>query len=167
MGNVRIWCVGLLVLAGVAGQGRPVLAQTPAEALKLFASAGDIAALVAKAEAERKPGQPNFVQPVVVLPPYRLNLEHRVPGPSAPATLHETEAEIFVVVEGRGTAITGGHLANEKRTNATNRSGTAILDGQVRTIARGDVLFVPEGTPHWFEPSGGPLVLLSLHVPRP
>jgi mannose-6-phosphate isomerase-like protein (cupin superfamily) len=28
------------------------------------------------------------------------------------------------------------------------------------------VLFVPAGSPHQFAPSGGPLVLMSLHVPR-
>ena len=156
------WACAVVLLA-VAG---PAAAQAPADAMRLFASAGDISALIAKAAASHKPDQPNVVQPVLTLKPYTLNLEHRIPGPKAPASVHETEAEIFLVVEGRGTAVTGGRLENEKRTNPENLSGSGIVDGQSRTLAKGDVLFVPEKTPHWFEPAGGPLVLLSLHVPR-
>lgn len=141
-------------------------AQTPADALRLFATSTEIAALTAKAKAAIAPGQPNLVQPVVTLPPYTVNLEYRVPGPKAPAAVHETEAEIFLVVEGAGAAVTGGRLEDERRTNPENLSGSGIAGGQRRALARGDILVVPEKTPHWFEPAGGPLVLLSLHVPR-
>jgi mannose-6-phosphate isomerase-like protein (cupin superfamily) len=122
---------------------------------------------MAKAKAERKADQPNFVQPVVRLAPYTLNLEYRMPGLKAPASVHETEGEIFFVIEGTGTAVTGGRLIDEKRSNPENLSGTGIEGGETRRIAKGDVLFVPQRSPHWFNPAdGGPLVLLSLHVPR-
>ena len=63
--------------------------------------------------------------------------------------------------------ITGGTVVGEKRTNATNLSGTAIDGGMTRTIAKGDVTIIPEGTPHQFKPANGPLVLMTMHVPRP
>jgi mannose-6-phosphate isomerase-like protein (cupin superfamily) len=149
-----------------AAMGGTALAQPDPKAIKAFASAMDVSALIAKAKAERKPDQGNFVQTVVQLPPYTVNLEYRVPDVRQGASVHEREAEIFFVVEGSGTAITGGKLKDERRSNAENLSGTGIDGGTSRQVSKGDVLFVPEKTPHQFVPAGGPLVLMSLHVPR-
>jgi len=159
----------LALLAVVVFLPDSARAQQPAAAaaMNLFASAGDISALIAKAKAERKPDQANFIQAVVTAPGYRMNLEYRVGGIKAPASVHEKEAEIFIVVEGAGTAVTGGTLRDGTRTNPENLSGAAIDGGQSRPLAKGDVLFVPEGSPHWFDPApGGTLVLLSLHMPH-
>lgn len=154
----------LVVFAGMSGTA---LAQQPdPNAVREFASGLDVSALIAKAKAERKPEQGNFVQTVVRLPPYTVNLEYRVPDVRQGASVHEREAEIFFVVEGTGTANTGGKLKDERRSNAENLSGTGIEGGTSRQVSKGDVLFVPEKTPHQFIPSGGPLVLMSLHVPR-
>ncbi len=154
------------VAAGVALGAAPAAAQSAADLAAVFAAAGDVSALVAKAKAERKADQANFVQPIVKLAPYTLNLEYRVPGLAANASVHETEAEIFFVVDGTGTATTGGKLVDEKRTNPENLSGTAIAGGETRKLAKGDVLFVLQKSPHQFSPTGGPLVLMSLHLPR-
>ena len=38
--------------------------------------------------------------------------------------------------------------------------------GTTRSLNKGDLLMVPENTPHWFSPAdGGVLVLMSLHLP--
>jgi mannose-6-phosphate isomerase-like protein (cupin superfamily) len=156
------------VLAAVvtALTGVPASAQSAADLAAVFASAGDVSALVQKAKTARQPDQPNVVQPVVKSSGYTLNLEYRWPGLKAPASVHDADAEIFFVVEGTGTAVTGGTLENGKRTNPANMSGTGITGGQTRRLAKGDVLFVPASSPHWFDPVGGPLVLLSLHVQK-
>ena len=96
-----------------------VLAQQPAptaQALKTFASSADVAALVAKAKATRKPDQANLVQPLLQLAPYTANLEYR--AGVANAAVHEKEAELFYVIDGAGTVVTGGKLTAENRTNA-------------------------------------------------
>ena len=72
---------------------------------------------------------------------------------------------MFVVVDGSATLVTGGKLVNEKRTG-DNSSGTAIEGGSPRPVAKGDVVIVPENTPHWFSAIKGTIVLMSLHVPR-
>jgi mannose-6-phosphate isomerase-like protein (cupin superfamily) len=113
----------ILILVVTAAVTRQLSAQNPPPALKLFASAADVTAMIAKAKAERKPDQPNFIQPIVGLAPYTANLEHRVAGIPAPASVHEREAEMFYVVEGSGTLVTGGKLKDEKRTNAENLTG--------------------------------------------
>jgi len=146
------------------------LAQQPAAqgaaAPKLFAGSADVAAMMAKAKSERKPDQPNFIQPIVQLAPYTANLEYRVAGVKAPASVHEREAEMFYVVEGAGTLVTGGTLRDEKRTNAENLTGSAIDGGTPRRIAKGDWVMVPEKTAHWFSQVEGTIVLMSIHLPH-
>src|SRR5262245_6433028 len=122
--------------------------------------------MIAKAKAERKPDQANFAQPIVRVAPYTANLEYRVAGVAAPASVHEREAEMFYVVDGAGTLVTGGKLKDERRTNPENLSGTGIDGGQRRRIAKGDFAMVPENTPHWFDQIEGTLVLMSIHLPH-
>ena len=135
-------------------------------AAKLFASSADVRAMITKAKAERKADQPNFSQPIVALAPYSANLEYRVGGLNAPASSHAKDAEMFYVVEGTGTVVTGGRLQNERATNADNASGTGIEGGDSRRIAAGDFVLVPQGTPHWFTQIDGALVLMALHLPH-
>jgi mannose-6-phosphate isomerase-like protein (cupin superfamily) len=135
-------------------------------AAKLFASSADVKAMIAKAKAERKPDQPNFVQPILSLAPISANLEYRVGGVNAPASVHEKDAEMFYVIEGSGTLVTGGTLKDERRTNPENLTGTAVQGGTSRKVAPGDFVMVPEKTPHWFTAIDGALVLMSLHVPH-
>jgi mannose-6-phosphate isomerase-like protein (cupin superfamily) len=147
-----------------------VMAQQPAKqakqppATKTYTSASDVAAMMAKAKNERKQDQANFIQGILQLAPYSANLEYR--GAVGPAAVHEKEAELFYVIDGSGTLVTGGKLAGETRTNPENLSGTGIEGGNTQNVAKGDFFIVPENTPHWFSKINGTLVLMSLHVPR-
>ena len=140
--------------------------QAAAPAPKLFTSSADLTAMIAKAKSDRKPDQANFAQPILQLAPYNANLEYRVAGINAPASVHEREAEMFFVVEGSGTLVTGGTLKDERRTNPDNLSGSAIDGGARRRVGKGDFIMVPEGTPHWFGDIDGALVLMSVHLPH-
>ena len=162
--RARVFCT-IFTLCSSAAIAQQPAAQTPPPP-KLFAGAGDVTAMIAKAKAERKPDQANFVQAIVRLAPYTANLEYRVAGVNAPASLHEREAEMFYVVEGSGTLVTGGTLREEKRTNAENLSGSAIDGGTPRRLAKGDWVMVPEKTAHWFTQIDGTLVLMSIHLPH-
>jgi mannose-6-phosphate isomerase-like protein (cupin superfamily) len=142
-----------------ASQGAPA-------APKLFAAAGDVTAMIERARKERKPDQANFVQPIVGLRPFNANLEYRAAGVNAPASSHDKDAEMFYVVEGAGTIVTGGKLKDERRTNPENLTGSAIEGGTSRKLTKGDWVMVPENTPHWFTQVEGALVLMSIHLPR-
>lgn len=137
-----------------------VAQQAPAQ--KLYTSASDVQGMIAKSKAERK-DQPTIASPLIRSAPYNVNLEYR--ASIGPAALHEKEVEMFYVVEGSGTLVTGGKLTNEKRNNADNLGGTGIEGGQSREVAKGDFFFVPANTPHWFSKINGTLVLMSLHGP--
>lgn len=123
-------------------------------------TAADLAAIVAKQPKDRN-GFQTFLQHA----PYNVNMEHRVNMPQA-AAIHETDAELFYVVSGGGTMVTGGKLVEGKRTNADNWTGSAIEGGASHKLAKGDFLLVPEGTPHWFSAIDGELTLMSLHLPK-
>jgi mannose-6-phosphate isomerase-like protein (cupin superfamily) len=162
--HVRTFC-SIFTLFCTAALAQPPAQNTPPPA-KLFASASDVTAMIAKAKAERKPDQANFLQTIVRQAPFNANLEYRVAGVAAPASVHEREAEMFYVVEGSGTLVTGGTLREEKRTNAENLSGSAIEGGTSRRLAKGDWVMVPEKTAHWFTQIDGTLVLMSIHLPH-
>src|SRR5690242_6698823 len=132
---------------------------------KTYTSAKEVDAMMAKAKSERKQDQANFIQTLLRLAPYSANLEYR--GVVGPAATHKTEAEMFFVIDGGGTLVTGGKLVGETQTNPENLSGTAIEGGATQAVAKGDFFIVPENTPHWFSKIDGTLVLMSLHVPRP
>ena len=131
-----------------------------------FMSHKAIMGLIAKARADRKGNAPMVPEPILQLSPYRAQLEYR-PG-TGPAALHEKDAELFVVLQGRGNIVTGGKLVDEKRVNANNLSGTSIADGASHNVAVGDMLLVPANTPHQVIPAGGkPIVVMTMHVPYP
>ena len=150
--------------AALALLAAPALAQAPAAPeMKTFTSSAEVQALIAHARQTHK-AEPTIIQPILSLAPYRASLEYRTA--TGPAAVHEKEAELFYVIEGSGTLTTGGKLKDEKRTNPTNLSGSGIDGGQSRTVAKGDFLIVPEGSPHQYSDIKGELILMSLHVPR-
>ena len=129
-----------------------------------FASAAAIQALIANAKKIRSEGQANVSQPIVALAPYKAALEYR--ASIGTAAIHEKEAELFYVIDGAATLVTGGKIVNEKRINPENTQGIAIEGGQSKSVAKGDFFFIPEGTAHWFSEISGTLVLMTMHLPR-
>jgi mannose-6-phosphate isomerase-like protein (cupin superfamily) len=154
----------VITLALVVATALAVAQQPAAQAMKIFSSSADITAMVAKAKAERKQDQPLVTQPILRLAPYNANLEYR--AAVGPAAVHEKEAEMFYVIDGSATLVTGGKLTKESRTNAENLTGTGIEGGTPQQVSKGDFIIVPENTPHWFSTINGSITLMSLHVPR-
>jgi glc operon protein GlcG len=73
------------------------------------------------------------------------------------AEIHLGETDIIYVVEGTTTFVTGGRVVNPRTTGVDEIRGDRIADGEARTLTRGDVVVVPEGTPHWFSQVDGPV----------
>ena len=159
MSSFAISIALIIVIAAAAAvvAAQQPAAQTAPPEMKTYTSAADVRALI----AQKKAG------PLLAAAPYSANMEYR--ATVGPAAVHEREAEIFYIIEGTGTLVTGGKLVNETRSNPTNLSGTAVEGGSSRTVSKGDFILVPEGTPHWFSAIGGNGVLIdmSIHVPRP
>ena len=86
-----------------------------------------LVAAFAKAKKDRKDGQAIVNQNILRLAPYAANMEYR--ASVGPAAVHETEAEMFYVIDGTATMVTGGKLTGETRQNAENLQGTGIEGG--------------------------------------
>ena len=67
------------------------------------------------------------------------------------ANLHEVNTtEIYYMVEGVATLVTGGTLAEPTSTpNGTSVRGNGIDGGISRRITKGDGVIIPGHTPHW------------------
>ena len=73
------------------------------------------------------------------------------------ANLHDTRVtEIYYMLSGTGTLVTGGRLVNDRsagtspNTGTPNRRGTAIEGGVSRRVGPGDIIVIPGRLPHWF-----------------
>ena len=160
--RMRFLAFTFIVVAGTSG----ALAQQATSPVTAFMNDKDIMALIDKAKSDRKGDAPVTAEPILVLSPYRAQLEYR-PG-NAPAAVHEKDAELMVVLQGAGNIVTGGKLVGEKRVNANNLSGPSIAGGDPHAVVKGDMILIPANTPHQVTPTGGaPIVLMTLHVPFP
>jgi len=62
--------------------------------------------------------------------------------------LHEKFADIFVVVDGSATLISGGELAKPQSISPGEFHGSTILRGNATSLVKGDVVHIPPNTPH-------------------
>ena len=65
--------------------------------------------------------------------------------------VHDKETDIFYVVDGEATFVTGGKMIGGKQTRPDQWLGENIEGGEVHHLAKGDVITIPAGTPHWFK----------------
>jgi mannose-6-phosphate isomerase-like protein (cupin superfamily) len=64
------------------------------------------------------------------------------------AELHETQNDVFFVVSGEATLITGGTLVNPQLTEPHEFEGNTIQGGKRTRLAAGDVVHIPFKVPH-------------------
>lgn len=123
----------------------------------------EIQSLVQKTVADRVSDQ--AIRVVNVNGEYNVSIGvvHRAKtsGKDAPSGIeHAQITEVYHVIEGSGTLVTGGTLDNPREIPADNpvvtvlngpsTGGTGIQGGVSRKIAPGDVVIIPPNTPHWF-----------------
>lgn len=80
------------------------------------------------------------------------------------AEVHALDTDVIYVLDGSATLVTGGTVVGGKTTEPNEVRGDGIDGGQARHIGRGDVITVPNGTPHWFQEVQGPLTYYVVKV---
>ena len=141
--------------------GLSVLAQGGAVAPASYMSVGDISlGLSAAVAADAAAGAADTNSPGIAV--------RRRTGGGEPqyAIVHPLSTEIYYIIEGAGTLVTGGVLDPPAPPPADPdivRSKT-IKNGVTRTVAKGDVIVVPPGTPHWFNAIDGTITYLESRV---
>jgi mannose-6-phosphate isomerase-like protein (cupin superfamily) len=82
------------------------------------------------------------------------------------AAIHDKDAELFYIIDGTTTIVTGGKLVDPTR-NGDNVAGKSIDGGTSQALAKGDFVLVPAGVPHQFTNITGTLTQMALHLPMP
>ena len=88
---------------------------------------------------------------------HRINVVNRV-SPGTPLA-HEGNSEVHYIIDGAGTVVVGGNII---RPAGAGASVARIEGGQVRHVSKGDVVFVPAGTPHWYKEVEGTITYLEV-----
>lgn len=78
--------------------------------------------------------------------------------------VHTLDTDIIYVVEGTATFVTGGRSIDPKMAAANEFRGTSIEGGETRQLKKGDVVIVPNGTPHWFKQVDGAFLYYVVKV---
>lgn len=157
----------LLALAGAAGAGATVASS----AVDITGSSIDIA-------LQRTAEQPDADESLGIYNvgnDYNLGISvvHRARTGGRqipPAAVHNEVTEVFHIIAGTGTMVTGGTLAPPQQNQNDPRSGPTILgsrivDGITRGVGPGDVIVVPPNTPVQFtEINSGQLVYLVVRI---
>jgi mannose-6-phosphate isomerase-like protein (cupin superfamily) len=104
-------------------------------------------------------------QPLIETATYKVHASRR--QAAGMAEVHTRDTDIIYVLEGRATIVTGGSVVDGKTITADEVRGARIDNGTTRTLAKGDVLIVPEGVPHWFTDVKGPFLYYVVKVTAP
>ncbi len=171
----------LIALAGVATTAvllSPVLAQTPQPTCRncpaTYIDNGEIQQYLARAMAERIVDQQ--VRSVNVgKSNVAVALVHRgrltTPGDVAE---HDFVSEVYHVISGAATFVTGPDLVNPQARPATNTNvrllngpgfnAESIRNGVTHQLKAGDVIVIPAGTGHWFTRIDDHITYLMIRV---
>src|SRR5262249_27177097 len=80
------------------------------------------------------------------------------------AEIHTLDTDIIYVMQGNARFVTGG-IAAEPREIAPNEiRGLRIEGGETRQLKKGDVIIVPNNTPHWFKDVSGEFLYYTIKV---
>ena len=80
------------------------------------------------------------------------------------AEIHGKDTDIIYVLDGVATLVTGGTVPDAKTVADDEIRGAAISGGETRQVAKGDVVIIPNGIPHWFRAVDGSIVYYVVKV---
>jgi glc operon protein GlcG len=100
--------------------------------------------------------------PMIEARDYKIHASRRE-GPGL-VEIHTRDTDIAYVLQGSATLVTGGAAVGLKETGAEELRGSAIEGGETRRLNPGDVVVIPNGTPHWFRAVQGPFLYYVVKV---
>lgn len=129
-----------LALTGVMAMATTGNAQTPGVT---HTSAADVKALFAKVGGGTVNDDPR----------YKVMVSTRTGG--GEAEQHARETDIFYMVEGSATFVTGGTILGAHEIAPDQTRGSGLQGGVEQTLSAGDVVTIEAGVPHWFKAVNG------------
>ena len=128
----------------------------------VYKSASELMATLAKS-AETRPDMASA--PVSNQDHYRINVVRRSsPGAAmAHASGPAKGSELHYIIDGSATVVTGGKLVPIPGAPATKGANRFTIEGgETRHVAKGDVIVIPAGTPHWYKEVQGSVTYLEV-----
>ena len=149
----------LLVLTSCAAA---LAAQSPTPPVAAYKSNADIVAALSSARAaDAAAGAAVAVAP-------GISVRKRSASDGAQyAIIHPFSSEVYYVIDGSATLVTGGVLDPPPPTPPTDPDivrSTALKGGESRKVGKGDVVALQPGTPHWFASIDGAITYLESRV---
>jgi len=80
------------------------------------------------------------------------------------AEIHALDTDIIYVMQGNATLVTGGMAVDAKQTEPNEIRGSRIEGGLTRQLTKGQVIIVPNNTPHWFKEVNGEFLYYTIKV---
>lgn len=62
--------------------------------------------------------------------------------------LHQNFADLFYMLDGHASLVTGGEIVDRKTTGPGEERGSAVKGGSPQELKQGDVVHIPAGMPH-------------------
>jgi len=78
--------------------------------------------------------------------------------------IHEHDTDIFYILEGSATFVTGGKALDTKVIGPGETRSRSITGGEERSLTKGDVIVIPNGVPHWFKAVKGRVLYYVVKV---
>jgi mannose-6-phosphate isomerase-like protein (cupin superfamily) len=100
--------------------------------------------------------------PLVEVGDYKIHASRRE-GPGQ-VEIHTRDTDIAYVLRGTATLVTGGTPVGLRETGAEELRGSSVTGGKIRRLAPGDVVVIPNGTPHWFREVSAPFLYYVVKV---
>ena len=100
--------------------------------------------------------------PLLAAGNYKIQAGHRE-GPGQ-VEIHTADTDIFYVLEGGATLITGGSAVDAKEVSPGELRSEKSTGGVTRHITKGDVVVIPAGVPHWMPEVTKPFDYLVVKV---
>ncbi len=97
----------------------------------------------------------------------------RTEGEAVNAIVHHRVTEVYYVLSGSGTLVTGGNISGDREFPADNVSvleligpsgSRTVTNGQTKTISAGDIVIIPAGVPHGFRNIQDQITYVSIRV---
>lgn len=153
--------VAIGVFAAIA-----VLAQLPARSQSAAPPRAAVDVTAADLRATLKQAPPNGVmdQQIRIVDMGKYNVAvgvlHRAAKAKQTAIEHAQVTEVYYIIDGTGTFVTGGAMVDPTPSPADgttvkilvgpSTNGASIRGGQSRKVSPGDVIVIPPGVAHWF-----------------
>ena len=78
--------------------------------------------------------------------------------------VHVKDTDVIYMLEGTTTFVTGGTMVGGKTIGPDEIRGSHVNGGETRTLTKGDVIVVPNGTPHWCKEVSDPVLYYVVKV---